>query len=98
MQTMNTPQEKNSRTKRIFVLAQKLNKLEAFLSVTCMNGMFQNINFCGQIWSEKKFFFGNQSESKCLYLFHNQKIVWNIISVPEIFSEMKGWPDILRPP
>ena len=57
MQTMNTPQEKNSRTKRIFVLAQKLNKLEAFLSVTCMNGMFQNINFCGQIWSEKKIFF-----------------------------------------
>ena len=57
MQTMNTPQEKNPRTKRIFVLAQKLNKLEAFLSVTCMNGMFQNINFCGQIWSEKIFFF-----------------------------------------
>ena len=69
MQTMNTPQEKNSRTKRIFVLAQKLNKLEAFLSVTCMNGMFPNINFCGQIWSEKKIFFfeTNQNRNVCTY-------------------------------
>ena len=69
MQTMNTPQEKNPRTKRIFFLAQKLNKLEAFLSVTCMNGMFQNINFCGQIWSEKNFFFleTNQNRNVCTY-------------------------------